>query len=379
MSFWIGLVYQGARACGMRELTTCINIEHLWPSFPYDYPDSDSGKCHMDGLRIQREEQYGRYPPDKRPNFGKLRIATPFHFDWSKHLFELLKVGEEPSTKRMKFSDVLLNEDHAHGGNHTHNEGHACKGDHSHGSISFYVLRDKAILLQLTSFYNDLFNDSSHSPHPLDSAYFDIYHRHKMSDILSLHNQSILTVAVEISRHGRISSSSSLSLPTADDLNKFTMDDSFLGPIEELAPRGVTFVEEGVVHVGVYQMTRKEMKKLKVDRRKELARTRNKGNNDDCSLDFQSDLTRPPNEVFKMAAPSPSRLVIGYVNDTAGYRHTTSHYGGVGHCSLVKWVELCRVCYMGGIRGVVCLVRGHTQQYQVANVSLLTHNFSNDD
>ena len=77
-----------------------------------------------------------------------------------------------------------------------------------------------------------------------------------------------------------------------------------------------------------------------------------------------------PYEVFKLISPVPSRQTIGYIATTAGYRHISSHSSAIGHCSLVGWVELCKTCYLANIKGVVFLVRGHTQQYYIARGNL---------
>ena len=73
-----------------------------------------------------------------------------------------------------------------------------------------------------------------------------------------------------------------------------------------------------------------------------------------------------PHEAFKLALPVPSRQTIGYIATTAGYRHISSRSSAIGHCSLVGWVELCKTCYLVNVKGVVFLVRGHTQQYYIA-------------
>lgn len=42
MSFWIPLVYSGARVGGLRELDT-VGIQAANMVFPSDYPDADAG------------------------------------------------------------------------------------------------------------------------------------------------------------------------------------------------------------------------------------------------------------------------------------------------------------------------------------------------
>ena len=81
MAFWMSLVYNGGRACGMKEARNA-SLESLLPVFPNDYPDCLSGKTAAQEEKRMLEEKYIRYPPDKRPNFGKMNVQTPFHAPW---------------------------------------------------------------------------------------------------------------------------------------------------------------------------------------------------------------------------------------------------------------------------------------------------------
>ncbi|XP_063968428.1 ribonucleases P/MRP protein subunit POP1-like isoform X2 [Lytechinus pictus] len=86
MAFWMGLVYRGARACGLREADK-VSLHCSMPRYPYDFPDSDAGrtigKCIADDL----QQTFLKKPPAKRPNHGKLGIAAPFCPPW----FQLIK------------------------------------------------------------------------------------------------------------------------------------------------------------------------------------------------------------------------------------------------------------------------------------------------
>ena len=81
MPFWVSLIYRGARACGMRELKKC-SLEALTLHFPEDYPDTDAGRDHSSARKAALEARYIRYPPDKRRNYGKLLIPSPFCAPW---------------------------------------------------------------------------------------------------------------------------------------------------------------------------------------------------------------------------------------------------------------------------------------------------------
>lgn len=52
MSFWVPLVYSGARVGGLRELQT-VSLHQASLLFPFDYPDSSAGK-ELDFVSIIR-------------------------------------------------------------------------------------------------------------------------------------------------------------------------------------------------------------------------------------------------------------------------------------------------------------------------------------
>ena len=97
MAFWMTLVYNGGRACGMKELKSA-SLESLLPVFPADFPDALSGVEAAKEERESLECKYYRYPPDKRPNFGKIAIQTPFHAPWA----DLLTAWEKQVADNLK-------------------------------------------------------------------------------------------------------------------------------------------------------------------------------------------------------------------------------------------------------------------------------------
>ena len=117
MAFWMSLVYNGGRACGMKEIRSA-SLESLLPVFPNDFPDCLSGRTAAQEERRMLEEKYRRYPPDKRPNFGKIGVQTPFHAPWGELVSELKRRNvfrqgdvkeeedkDEPDNKKMKLNN----------------------------------------------------------------------------------------------------------------------------------------------------------------------------------------------------------------------------------------------------------------------------------
>ena len=80
-AFWVSLIYRGARGCGLTELRKC-HLECGVPRFPDDFPDTQAGRKFSEERHREGERKYCRYPPDKRRNYGKLSIQTPFHGPW---------------------------------------------------------------------------------------------------------------------------------------------------------------------------------------------------------------------------------------------------------------------------------------------------------
>ena len=60
MPFWIALIYQGARAGGLREARN-ISLEGLQPCFPDDCLDSLTAQEHTEEERKFKEEKHNRY------------------------------------------------------------------------------------------------------------------------------------------------------------------------------------------------------------------------------------------------------------------------------------------------------------------------------
>ncbi|XP_019634263.1 PREDICTED: ribonucleases P/MRP protein subunit POP1-like isoform X1 [Branchiostoma belcheri] len=83
MAFWLGFLYRGARAGGLREMRR-LHLETGQLFFPDDFPDTEAYRTFHQEQAAQLREQHDRYPPGKRPNFVKLGTAAPFHCPWDR-------------------------------------------------------------------------------------------------------------------------------------------------------------------------------------------------------------------------------------------------------------------------------------------------------
>lgn len=76
-------------------------------------------------------------------------------------------------------------------------------------------------------------------------------------------------------------------------------------------------------------------------------------------------------EAFKLHTPTPSRRICGYTT-SAGYRLSTSKYGGLGLCSFAGLLEVVNQCFLlPGVTQLVALVKGETVQHRFIKLSLV--------
>lgn len=78
-----------------------------------------------------------------------------------------------------------------------------------------------------------------------------------------------------------------------------------------------------------------------------------------------------PTTAYQLKAAVPSRETIGFIGTTAGYRHTSSRYTAIGHCCLRGLMEALRVSFLSQSSRPLVLVRGHSLQYRMAELSLV--------
>ena len=83
-----------------------------------------------------------------------------------------------------------------------------------------------------------------------------------------------------------------------------------------------------------------------------------------------------PIEAYSLKSTQLCRQVIGYVQTTTGYRHTSSRYSAIAHSTLSGLVNLCQSCYLGGLNVPVALVRGHSLQYRMVSIQLITYTYN---
>lgn len=76
---WLSLIMWGGRAGGLRE-TNCINFES---ELQFLHPDTTSGKIEESILTSKAMEIFFKRPPNRRINYNKFNIASPFQWNWN--------------------------------------------------------------------------------------------------------------------------------------------------------------------------------------------------------------------------------------------------------------------------------------------------------
>lgn len=69
----------GARAGGLREMNSVI-FESDQQSFLL--PDTKAGGTEENTLTSMLKEKFFKLPPNKRPNYNKFGISSPFNWNW---------------------------------------------------------------------------------------------------------------------------------------------------------------------------------------------------------------------------------------------------------------------------------------------------------
>ena len=90
----------------------------------------------------------------------------------------------------------------------------------------------------------------------------DLLVKRGIGNLIEEHSNAIVTVSLQTAVGGSILPHSTISLPTTSDLSTFISNRKYPGPLEVIAPRGLTITgrtDEGL-QIGVSQLTKKDIK-----------------------------------------------------------------------------------------------------------------------
>ena len=325
---WINLVYNGARVIGLEEMKQCY-LEQMCPHFPTDYPDTQVG--HQ--LELANEQllltKYSKYPPDKRPNFGKLNSPSPFMPAWS----EL--VNQQPSVViGVKRSHVEQACSAKKGKFDMPSEVNTSALTDTTKMCSYYVLRSLKCLRTLTGLLS-IVNDCSK---PVEQDWEVVINKLDLSTITQQHCHSLVAIFFTMHHRGNPTCRSMLCLPAKEDI---LLDDK-TGPSEPLNKKGVCLVQAGKLVIGTTSLDKKLFKMVK----------------------------KQATQDYDIQPVIPSRKIFGYATN-AGYMYSRGMAGGVALCSLLGLVEVMKTCYHVGHPATI-LVREHNSlQYRHATFTIL--------
>ena len=294
--FWVSLIYHGARACGLKELQKCsqeLQAQH----FPNDFPDTPSAQSHYEEEKAKLVEKYTLAPPDKRRNYGKFLIASPFEYPWR----ELVSAWSQESRidhfcvltqslKRIKLEDQEPDEGiHQDQDCYYSLEGGTArkrvleyKEDTSDvcSSVdplfsSFYVLRSTEALATLTQFVDHLFSHKKQKCkqsdlHHLQYTFKVALREFSIDEYLMKHRSALIGVKVQMHQRGTLSSHDVISIPNVSDFAPLLSPSHprpHSGPKEELHPKGMTVVEGKSLTIGVSSLSKKRVSEVKENRR----------------------------------------------------------------------------------------------------------------
>lgn len=182
MPFWLAFLMQCARAGGLQE-SRSIAFESLNSNTP-DVNDPDSPAYMREALitKEQLTKKYFRYPPNRRINFVKFGIRSPFFCDWK----NLMKNWS--------------------------------------GNEDFYVLRNREILLLLQA-----------GICPAKNKNVKFLAQNTQSNFSNLNDYKNCLIHVHIFMMGKGSPKkfAIICMPTFEDLNKIKTNKKWFGPVEK--------------------------------------------------------------------------------------------------------------------------------------------------
>lgn len=181
MPFWLALILRCARPAGLRE-SKSIAYENSNLNMPaINHPDTEAYRVEADFEKSKLMERYFRLPPNKRTNYVKFGITSPFSCEWK------LLVKE--------WTDA----------------------------DSFYVLRDRRILSVLSSRMSSFLERKKKVGS--ENVTNDV-------DGLIQSKNCLVPVKVTIKRKGLPKDFSIICLPTQEDLMQYKKNKKWSGPRE---------------------------------------------------------------------------------------------------------------------------------------------------
>lgn len=325
MPFWLAFTQRCSRVGALRE-SKSVAFESLSQDTS-DINDPDCPAYTREALDMKEEltKKYFRYPPNKRINFTKFGISSPFFCDWK----NLMK----------GWSDV----------------------------DDFYILRDLEFLL----FLQESICLQSSSKNKSRNYLFA---RARQIDIRSLNEYKNCLVRIKVSMMGKGSPKefAIVCMPTSDDLEKLSNDCRWTGPVEKC---------HADPNENCRRVSRKShlmlLKRLRRQRVRQKKALRTSVTLEKCMEQLKSSSHR---EIISMQAEKMSKL---YLPECPEVRYSCDRevmgYLTIGHFSFfhakgigIGYVALPSLIEMINKKSNVVLIRNTgTRQYRLATLNIL--------
>lgn len=315
MPVWLSLVLRGARAGGMRETRASLMESCSYPVDLADLqPDSSAGKIDSSEKSQKLKRDYFKMPPQKRPNFLRLGIASPFLCPWE----SLFRNRRQDSESRLQ-------------GNH-----------------QFFVLRDKKKLVWL----NEMLSKDRKLARPCDEE----------------EAKCLVAVSIESYDKGRPLDMALICLPTEQDL--VNLQNSGTAPVEKI------HVDENKEKRKDFRRKQKSMvksrkRKLKGEKLLNEKTTEEKAKANGGTLaEYELKVQRlwlPP-ENSGLISPS-SRSVCGFVF-RGDFSFCKARGSAVGYVALPALFKLA-ILHQDAPHLLILFRNTHSLQYRYARLALL--------
>ena len=232
MSFWVALVYRGARTGGLQEAQT-IALEQGVPFFPNDFPDTPAGEEYLAKIKKDGETEYKKRPPAKRPNYSKLGNEYPFSPPW-RLLVEEWSFPEPESSKKRKDTKQRTEANatsHSTSANVVENESSQVAGPEA-SSQALCVLRSLSNLTILRNCAMQYQQKGGGKPQKMNDKLRESSDVAELTSMVKSNPNSLVCVFLRMVGRSVPEPNSSVAIPSHEDNSTFEASNTYAGPVE---------------------------------------------------------------------------------------------------------------------------------------------------
>ncbi|KAL2742562.1 ribonucleases P/MRP protein subunit POP1 [Vespula maculifrons] len=185
MAFWLGFIYRCTRVGALRESRSIVFETAITNSPDFNEPDTPTYKREALSTKAKCIERYFQFPSNRRVNFIKLGISSPFFCEWH----------------------ILMKE--------------------WSGNEDFYVLRDRTILTQLQANLSSFESKKRKNKRKIPAS------KIALDDALKSKN-CLIRVRISVINKGNPKMFGIICAPRKEDLKELKYNKSWSGPLEKV-------------------------------------------------------------------------------------------------------------------------------------------------